>query len=223
MTNLEWYKAVEIVKPYIVRISTPRGSGTGFLVSRAKSNSICAVATAAHVVDFAHYWEEPIRLDHIASNKSIIIRQNQRAVFIDSNRDTASILFNHADLEFPIEPLISGAELSFFTGRISSWVQSQEAYLVDGVAINGVSGGPAFNIDGQNIILMGVVSAYVPNRATGEVLPGLCVIRNVTQFHEQAPMFASLDQAKSEETPATPPPPSLDSENSGQTKTKHAT
>ncbi|PYK41291.1 MAG: hypothetical protein DME60_03970 [Verrucomicrobia bacterium] len=45
----------------------------------------------------------------------------------------------------------------------------------------------------------------MPNRATGEVLPGLSLVRDVTQFHELAPTFASLTQAKAQEPPATPP------------------
>ena len=53
--------------------------------------------------------------------------------------------------------------------------------------------------------VIGVVSAYVPNRATGDVLPGLSVVRDVTQFHELAPTFASLDQARDAEPPAEPP------------------
>ncbi|MCL5031422.1 MAG: serine protease [Bacteroidetes bacterium] len=243
MEQLEWYEAVEKVEPYVVRISTPRGTGTGFFVSKAKTNSFCAIATAAHVVDFAHYWEEPIRLDHIASNKSLVIRENERAVFVDSNRDTAVILFNNIDFIIPDEmlilapkekylkvgievgwlgfPAIGGADLSFFTGRISSWVHSQDAYLVDGVAINGVSGGPAFHLSGQDIFLIGVVSAYIPNRATGESLPGLGVIRNITQFHELIPTFDSLDQAKSQETPASVLTPVSDAESNVQVKTKH--
>ena len=75
---------------------------------------------------------------------------------------------------------------------------------MDGVAINGVSGGPAFHVTGVEempVLIMGVVSAYVPNRATGETLPGLSVVRDVAQFHELAPTFASLDQAKSAESP----------------------
>lgn len=238
---LDWYQAVEIVNPYVVKISTPRGFGTGFLFSRSKTDAFCAIATAAHVVDQAHYWEEPIRIDHVASGKSLVIRQGNRALFLDSSRDTAAILFNRGELPFPekmlqlapnkmnlkvgIEigwlgfPAISGADLCFFSGRVSSWVEKQEAYLVDGVAVNGVSGGPAFHLDNRLIILMGVVSAYAPNRATGETLPGLGVIRNVTQFHELAPTFKSLEQAMSQQAPASAPPtPQI--EDGGQTKTK---
>ncbi|HXG07900.1 MAG TPA: serine protease [Nitrososphaera sp.] len=225
---LDWYQAVEVVNPYVVKISTPRGFGTGFLIARSKTDAFCAIATAAHVVDFAHYWEEPIRIDHPSSRKSTIVRQGQRAIFLDPARDTAAILFNRGDIPLPdkmlplgpnkmvlkvgIEigwlgfPAIAGADLCFFSGRVSSWVQAQEAYLVDGVAVNGVSGGPAFHLDRKLVILMGVVSAYAPNRATGETLPGLGVIRNVTQFHELAPTFESLDQAISQQTPPSVPP-----------------
>jgi hypothetical protein len=82
-------------------------------------------------------------------------------------------------------------------------------YLVDGVAINGVSGGPAFYIkDGREIRVMGVVSAYAPNRATGETLPGLSVVRSVRRLHEVIQSLSSFDQAKEQQTrPASVPPP----------------
>jgi len=230
--DLEWHAAVDIIAPYIVRIATPRGTGTGFLVSHGKTNTIVGVATAAHVIDHSHYWEEPIRIDHAHSGESLLVRHTQRAVFLDPKRDTAAILFEKGRLPFPIEtlglaphkmylktgneigwlgfPTIS-SELCFFGGRISAWLQDERAYLVDGVAINGVSGGPAFFLAGNSVLVMGVVSAYMPNRATGETLPGLGVIRDVSQFHELAPTFASLEAAKSEETPPTAVPSSQSS------------
>ena len=238
-TPIQWSDAVEIIQPSVVRISTPGGSGTGFLISNSKNNDIAGVATAAHVVNHAHYWEEPIRIDHIA--KSVVVRHHERAIFIDLNRDTAAILFHRADLPFPAEPLplapkgmflkvanqigwlgfpaIPAANLCFFTGNISAWVVQQGAYLVDGVAINGVSGGPAFHLPGGSlpVLLIGVVSAYMPNRATGEVLPGLSVVRDVTQFHDLAPTFASLDQAREAAPAAQPPPPQAQSERPGET------
>lgn len=108
-------------------------------------------------------------------------------------------------------PAIPRASLCFFSGHISAWLEAENAYLVDGVVINGVSGGPAFNVDNM---LVGVVSAYIPNRATGEPLPGLAVVRGVTQYHELAEQFATLDQAKEEETlPGEPPPVAPEGEN----------
>jgi hypothetical protein len=249
MPTMPWSHAVELLEAHVVRISTPRGSGSGFLISNGRHNSIAAIATAAHVVDHAHYWEEPIRIDHVSSGKSVVVRRDERAVILDLVRDTSALLFDRGDLPLPPDPLplapkdmflkvgneigwlgfpaIPSANLCFFAGNISAWIQAQGAYLVDGVAINGVSGGPAFHVvtvdEKPVVVVMGVVSAYVPNRATGEVLPGLSVVRDVAQFHELAPTFASLDQARSAETPAEPPPPTPEGEGLADTPARRAT
>jgi hypothetical protein len=102
-------------------------------------------------------------------------------------------------------PAVQTTSLCFFGGRISAWDDDMKFYFVDGVAIHGVSGEPAFFLTYPQPTLVGVVSAYVPNRATGEVLPGLSVVRDVIQFHELAPTFEFLAQAKAQESPATPP------------------
>ena len=97
---------------------------------------------------------------------------------------------------------------------------------MDGVAINGVSGGPAFHlttVENMPVIIMGVMSAYVPNRATGEVLPGLSVVRGVAQFHELLPTFESLDQAKSQESPPAVPAPIPESEGGSDVPSKRPT
>ena len=47
---------------------------------------------------------------------------------------------------------------------------------------------------------MGVMSAYIANRATGETLPGLTVVSNVDQFHEVSKLFQSVDEAKEKES-----------------------
>jgi hypothetical protein len=191
------------------------------------------VATAAHVIAHAHYWEEPIRVEHQASGKTLLLRQADRAIYVENEKDTAAIVFERGELTLSSQvlslaekgkyfkagveigwlgyPAMPKASLCFFSGRISAWVEADDAYLVDGVAINGVSGGPAFTLWGGT--LAGVVSAYIPNRNTGEVLPGLAVVRGVGQFHEVADSFKTLDDAKAEETPATePPPPAPDGE-----------
>jgi pantothenate kinase-related protein Tda10 len=36
MADIQWHEAVELINPYVVRISTPQGSGTGFIVSASK-------------------------------------------------------------------------------------------------------------------------------------------------------------------------------------------
>lgn len=226
---MKWYTAAEYVRPYVFKIATPRGSGTGFLVSLSTKTDLIAIATAAHVIDSAHYWEEPIRIDHAGDGGSMFIREADRAILIDEQKDSAAIVIARGHLDLPTVslqletegkhlkvgneigwlgfPAIPGAELCFFTGTTSAWVSKEHAYLVDGVAINGVSGGPAFQMGANNqITLVGLVSAYAPNRATGETLPGLSIIRDVSQFHEVARRLKNLDEAKAKEAPPAAPP-----------------
>jgi len=224
----EWHQTVNAIKSHVVQIITPQGKGTGFLIWKSKKNPICAIATAAHVVDFAHYWMDPIRIRHYESGDPILLRENQRAIIIDEKRDTATIVFECKDLKMPVEPFglipekkhirvgvevgwlgfpaMSINDLCFFSGRISNYRTQDDRYLIDGVAINGVSGGPTFYFDSEGkVILIGVVSAYIPNRATGESLPGLCVVADVTQLQNDVKHFKSVEEAKEEET-TTPPP-----------------
>lgn len=230
--TLTWQKAVELIRPHVVRISTPSGSGTGFLLYRPAPTPapLCGIATAAHVIDQAHYWEQPIRIEHFASGKSMVIRPSERAIFLDENKDTSVILFAAKDLPLPdnpptlapangslkvgIEvgwlgfPAVSSRNLCFFSGRISCFMKDEHRYLVDGVAINGVSGGPTFFISAKDKeTVIGVVSAYIPNRATGNTLPGLSVVTDVSHFQDVLKHFKSLEEAKKNAPPPVAPPP----------------
>ena len=217
MATKSWQVLVDLVRPHIVRIMTPRGGGTGFLLYNSKAKGFCSIATAAHVVSAVHFWEEPIRLQHAESGKSIMVRPLERAILISEEKDVAAITFQTQDLDLPEQPLTLSPtnlfvrvgveigwlgfpaisrELCFFSGRISAYIGSEERYLVDGVAINGVSGGPAFvgETDGT-MSLTGVLSAYIPNRVTAETLPGLAVVTDVVEFHKIVGDFKSLDEA----------------------------
>lgn len=72
-------------------------------------------------------------------------------------------------------------QLCFFSGRISHMPSGGDAFLVDGTAIGGVSGGPAFcpMVNGPRIV--GTISAYIPNIANGGTsMPGLAVVTDVS-------------------------------------------
>jgi Trypsin-like peptidase domain len=180
MISLPWHEVVEIVKPHVVKILTPRGSGTGFLLFNSKSRGFCAVATAAHVVNAAHYWEEPIRLQHSDTGSTTLVRAGKRAVLANVENDVAAVVFQRQNFALPDEGLPLGPSdmyvkvgvevgwlgfpaisnnLCFFSGRISTYDEGAQRYLVDGVAINGVSGGPAFKPENGSVSMMGVLSA----------------------------------------------------------------
>ena len=44
--------------------------------------------------------------------------------------------------------------------------------------------------------IIGVVSAYIPNKATGETLPGLSVVADIGAYRDIAERIQSIDQAK---------------------------
>ncbi len=228
LTVIPWHSIVTRMEPYIIRLSTPGGWGTGFVLAHSTRTTITGIATAAHVIKHAHSWENPIRIQHPSSGKSFLVRHDMRAIYLDDSNDTAVLLIPNILDEIPLPtdsltlapkgsyltvgneigwlgfPAIPAADLCFFSGRISAWSQALDAYLVDGNAINGVSGGPAVSeIDG-NLFLIGVVSDYVPNRMTGETLPGLALIRSIERFHADVAAISSFDQAKESETPVTP-------------------
>lgn len=229
--NIDWQDAVEMIKPHVVKILTPQGWGTGFLIANSRSHGLCGIATAAHVVNHAHFWEEPIRVEHYASGDSLVVRHTARSILLaEGGQDTAAIVFDPQTLPLPDRPLeltpeghylkignpvgwvgfpvIAPIQLCFFGGRASAWLESDSTYLIDGVAVNGVSGGPAFSLAGPGMMVIGAISAYRANRATGEALPGLAVVTDVAQFHGVINSFKSLEAAKEQEsTAAVPRPP----------------
>jgi hypothetical protein len=73
---------------------------------------------------------------------------------------------------------------------------AQKSYLIDGVAINGVSGGPVFHCTYSNKAqIIGCVSMYHANRVTGEALPGLLRAQDVSHFHGVAGYIRNVDEA----------------------------
>ena len=216
---MNWDQVVQRVSPYVVKIETPTGHGTGFLVLYPDDRNWCGVATAAHVVEYAERWQQPIRVRHHLSNTETLLKEGERVIFIDSNTDSAVILFQHQHLDLPqtlipllpldrplpigVEvgwlgfPSIAPFELCFFAGTVSARRETYRSYLLDGVAINGVSGGPVIfrdETDGTHIV--GVVSAYAPNRATGDALPGLAIAQDVSHFHGVTQHIRSIDDAE---------------------------
>ena len=101
MAEITWREAIEIVEPHVVKIDTPRGSGTGFLCAYTEDNKICGVATAAHVINQSHLWEEPIRIQHFISGETKLLHASNRVIFLDLKLDTAVILFKRGKIPFP--------------------------------------------------------------------------------------------------------------------------
>lgn len=216
---MNWNQIVSKVTPYIVKIETPMGNGTGFLCFYNEDKSLCGVSTALHVVDYAEEWQQPIRLTHHESKHNKLLKESDRFIFTNWKTDSAIILFPKSDFPFPEDvikllpiespitignevgwlgfPAIDPYTLCFFSGNISARKEERKAYLIDGVAINGVSGGPVvYTTDTEGIQIVGIITAYQANRQSGDALPGLSIAQDVSYFHEVIQQIKSLDDAK---------------------------
>jgi len=214
---MNWDEAINAVTPHVVKIETPTGYGTGFLAFYNLFGDWCGIATAAHVVSHADEWQQPIRVLNEASSLPRFLKADERVIFLDVATDSAILLFLKGDLQLPECPIamlpmgepckigidigwlgypaIEPNTLCFFAGTLSARQASRQAYLVDGVAINGVSGGPVFHCPTPNEVqIIGCVTAYHANRATGEALPGLLRAQDVSHFHSVAGHVRSIDE-----------------------------
>jgi trypsin-like peptidase len=215
---MNWDEVVDRVAPSIVKIETPRGHGTGFLCFYNDSKNLCGIATAHHVVEHADNWQEPIRITQLASNTTQFVKEDDRVIWMEAAKDSAVILTPIGNLKFPENPVpllpiesrlpigvevawlgypaIAEHTLCFFSGNISAFQEWRNAYLIDGVAINGVSGGPViFSTAADGVQIVGSISAYRANRATGEVLPGLSIAQDVSHFQESTSRIKTIDEA----------------------------
>jgi hypothetical protein len=92
---------------------------------------------------------------------------------------------------------VNADTLCFFTGTVSARTVAQKSYLIDGVAIHGVSGGPVFHrsIDSGAVEIIGSMVAYHPNFSAGAPLPGLSRAQDVSHFHGVIEQVKSIDEA----------------------------
>lgn len=215
---MNWDPVVQKVAPYVVKIETPASSGTGFLCAYNEDHSWCGVATALHVVAAADEWQQLIKIRNAGSFKSAFLPVGQRTIFPDYQADSAVIFFERSQLDLPDDliplrpidtrlsigadvgwlgfPTIEPYTLCFFSGIISARRDDLKAYLIDGVAINGVSGGPViYSTTTDGVQFVGVVTAYRANRTYGDSLPGLSIAQDVSHFHGVIQHVRSVDEA----------------------------
>lgn len=214
---MNWDQVVKKVSTHVVKIETPSGHGTGFLLLYNDSKTWCGIATAEHVVSYADDWKQPIKI-YSFTGESIFLQPENRVIYRDWTKDSAVILFLKGDFQLPELPIallpmgqlldigsevgwlgfpsIAPQTLCFFSGNISAHQEFRNAYLIDGVSINGVSGGPVLCLTRtEGVKIVGTINAYSANRATGEALPGLAIAQNVAHFHDVANHVHSIDEA----------------------------
>jgi len=204
----DWPGLIPSLEPLCFRVHAANSLGTAFAigVSTKDGGRHTMLVTAYHVVEDVLGNDKPIEL--IKSDGTVISKVVDGFLRIypvgPPECDSALIevptkepLFTQDQLQpMPLRTMLPrGAplgwlgypglvfpELCFFHGFVSGHQEKPPIYLVDGVAINGVSGGPAFDPSG---LVIGFVSAYLPNRLRPDTtLPGLMIVTplNLVRF-----------------------------------------
>ena len=109
---MNWDDVVNKVTPHIVKIETPQGSGTGFLVYYNENKSWCAIATAYHVVSNADNWQQPIKIHNHDFSKTAFLTVEQRAILTDYKSDSSVIIFESSQLQLTSSHKFSWTECS---------------------------------------------------------------------------------------------------------------
>jgi hypothetical protein len=218
----DWPGIISKVEPLCFQVHAGDSLGTAFAIgiSGKDGGRHTMMATALHVVEGVLGNDKPIEL--IRSDGTVISRQavGPLRIFPVGTPECDAALIEVPTKEpllraeqlcaMPLETMLPrGApvgwlgypgfvfpELCFFKGCISGYQENPPLYLIDGVAINGVSGGPAFDESG---LLVGMVSAYLPNQiGPGRTLPGLMLATsgNMLRFWMQEVLGAEVRMRK---------------------------
>lgn len=213
---MDWYPHIEALAPYLVKIETPHGHGTGFIIETGPKGFV--VATAAHVLRDADTWGLRIILEHPSSGASLGVLKSERTISLHPVLDSAWLRVQghfkgNPIPEVPVELVPSGhrvapgaevgwlgfpylvpvREPSFFFGHVSAYYAFDGRYFIDGVAIKGVSGGPAFIVEADGApAILGSVAAYVSG---GEALPGLMVAETIAPLDRIRKRVAARDHS----------------------------
>ena len=197
--HLPWHEAASRVAAATFRVYTSDAMGTAFLFSVGKGKEgqhIAMLATAWHVVDQAPTGMTVRICDQ--SDREVVASKGGNIAVIEVSKqfDVAIIVVISTDDLFPEHTLLPilpseyelkrGAEvgwlgypgilnpaLCFFQGHVAGMVRvPRVGYLIDGVVIRGVSGGPIFD---DRCHIAGLVSAYFYDQLEHEsvTLPGV--------------------------------------------------
>ena len=190
---INWDEAAREVAAQTVKIETDGSWGTGFLIYGDLESWVRTIGTAYHVIENA--YKKPFtvttmdvltaRMDQIDAVTLICIRRDMPMPTVPLLEKDEPLLSVGTELGWLGYPRVADG-LCFFSGRVSMIVD-RDHFLVDGTAIHGVSGGPAFCIADDGPRIVGSITSYLPNRVDKDTtLPGLSLITHVASLRDMA-------------------------------------
>ena len=88
---MNWQNHVRTMRSHVVRIATPEGGGTGFILHRAKKANKLTIATASHVIRDAYTWNQVITVHHDAFEKPLHAWSRERSILLHPQFDSACL------------------------------------------------------------------------------------------------------------------------------------
>lgn len=174
---MNWDDVVRKVSPYVVKIETPNGHGTGFVYMHDPANQWCAIATADHVIGYADDWQLPIKIH--TETQTRFLNAQDRVIFRKRDTDSAVMLF------VPQDTVMQHGGIALSPNGLRVNIGADVGWL----------GFPS--IAPTNLCFFsGNISAYSANRATGEALPGLAIAQDISYFHDVTIHINSMQEAQ---------------------------
>lgn len=127
MSTTEWADAVEALMPFMFRIETPSGQGSGFFLTHAAGGMI-GIATALHVDAESFEWNGPIRVRHYKTGIANVFGPDQREIKAFPENDLAFIRLSAKGFSLPQGPLgmVSGNN-TVRQGTQIAWLDSPQS------------------------------------------------------------------------------------------------
>ena len=203
LSVLPWDEISRLTEKVVFLVELGTTTGTCFAVSispaKNKKNKIYTFATAWHVIEKLTHSNKPIKLTTADKSKAYEIMHDRYEIFREGPKELDTGIIE-VETEMPLVskknllpmldfdellprgseiaavgfPGLANEEFCFFRGVVSGYGKRPPSYLVDGVVLNGVSGGPAVD---QRARIIGLVSSYLPNRIDrNTTLPGLTTL-----------------------------------------------
>ena len=199
---IPWNEAARQVAAQVVRIETHDSWGTGFFIYGEPEAGVLTIGTAYHVIE--NTGKKPVHVK-VADGRTLVVNDRAPGMIYARLGDLDAVVIictGLDDIPVPTVPLLDKREsllsvgvelgwlgypqvapgrLCFFSGKISAIID-EDHFFVDGTAIHGVSGGPAFCITADGPKIVGSITAYLPNWVVEKdtTLPGLSLVTSAT-------------------------------------------
>ena len=91
MAWADWAVHIREMRKHVVRIATPNGGGTGFILHINRDEKTLVIATAGHVVRDAYAWMQDVKIFHDAFESPLRVAPGTEGILLHPRLDSACV------------------------------------------------------------------------------------------------------------------------------------